>query len=86
MRKYVNSKRREIHDQPGKMVFLKLQPYKFQNLAKKPNEKLSPRFYRPYQIIKVGVVKWANPPPCENMWEDYFEICNNFPSSTLSIR
>jgi hypothetical protein len=37
----------------GDFVYLKLQPYRLKSLAKKINEKLSPRFYCPYKISKV---------------------------------
>ena len=48
-------------------MFLKFQPYKMHSLACKMNEKLSPRFYRPYHILdKLGPVAYclALPPSC----------------------
>ena len=39
----------------GDWVFLKFQPYRMRSLARKPNEKLSPKFYEPYQIIEKVV-------------------------------
>lgn len=50
MKKYANTKRREVQFVPSDVVFLKLQPYRFRNLTKRPNEKLSPKFYRPHTI------------------------------------
>lgn len=38
--------------QAGDWVFLKIQPYKFKSLAKKPNEKISPSFCGVYQIAE----------------------------------
>jgi hypothetical protein len=41
------------------MVYLKIQPYKLQKLAKRFNQKLSPRYYGPYEILeRVGVVAY----------------------------
>ncbi|KAJ1387433.1 Retrotransposable element Tf2 [Sesbania bispinosa] len=45
MRKYADKHRRDIHFEEGDWVYLKLQPYRLRSLAKKINEKLSPRFY-----------------------------------------
>lgn len=47
-----NKHRREVTYQVGDWVFLKIQPYRFKSLAKRPNEKLSPRFYGPYQVLE----------------------------------
>lgn len=59
MRKYANNHRRELIFQEGDWVFLKLQPYRMRSLARKPNEKLSPRFYGPYKVIqKIGEVAY----------------------------
>ncbi|RDY07162.1 hypothetical protein CR513_08762, partial [Mucuna pruriens] len=45
MRRYANDHRRE--------------PYKMQSLAKRPNEKLSPRFYGPYRVQqRIGEVAY----------------------------
>ena len=46
-------------------MFLKMQPYKFRFLALRPNEKLSPSYYRPYEIVeKIGAIAYhLSPPP-----------------------
>lgn len=36
----------------GDVVYLKSQPYKFKKLAKRVNQKLSPRFYGPYEFTE----------------------------------
>nr|ACY01928.1 hypothetical protein [Beta vulgaris] len=51
--------RRAVHFEPGAMVYLKIQPYRHQSLAKKRNEKLAPRFYGPFSVLKrIGQVAY----------------------------
>ncbi|MCI33338.1 hypothetical protein A2U01_0054555, partial [Trifolium medium] len=43
----------------GDMVYLKIAPYKLKKLAKRVNQKLSPRYYGPYEVIKrIGKVAY----------------------------
>jgi hypothetical protein len=59
MRVQANKHRREVEYQVGDMVYLKIQPYKLQKLAKRFNQKLSPRYYGPYEILeRVGAVAY----------------------------
>ncbi|KAI5387964.1 hypothetical protein KIW84_073887 [Lathyrus oleraceus] len=59
MRNQANKHRREVEHEVGDMVFLKIQPYKLKKLAKRLNQKLSPRFYGPYEVIqKIGAVAY----------------------------
>ena len=51
MRTYADKKRREIEFEVGERVYLKLQPYRLRSLAKRINQKLSPRYYGPYEIV-----------------------------------
>lgn len=54
-----DKKRHDVNFTVGDMVYLKLQPYRQQSLAKRVYEKLSPRFYGPYAIVqKVGTVAY----------------------------
>ncbi|GKB89285.1 ty3-gypsy retrotransposon protein [Tanacetum coccineum] len=59
MRNQANTKRREQSFQEGDYVFVSIQPYRQKTLAKRRYEKLSPRFYGPYRILrKVGLVAY----------------------------
>lgn len=59
MRNQANKHRREVEYEVGDMVFLKIQPYKLKKLTKKVNQKLSPRFYGPYEILqKLGAIAY----------------------------
>ena len=53
MRTQANKHRREVSYIVGAWVYLKIQPYRLKSLAKRINEKLSPRFYGLYKIIKI---------------------------------
>jgi len=44
----------------GEEVFLRLQPYRQVSVSKIINQKLAPRYYRPFKIIqKVGIVAYT---------------------------
>jgi len=43
----------------GDTTYIKISPYKLKSLAKKMNEKLSPRYYGPYKIAEcIGEVTY----------------------------
>lgn len=44
--------RREEAFEVGDLVCLKLQPYRQKFIAKRPDEKLSARFYGPFSVLK----------------------------------
>ena len=69
MRAYANKHCRDVNLVVDDWVYLKLQPYRLKSLAKKLNEKLSPRFDGPYQISKViGKVAYQlNLPPASKV-------------------
>ena len=50
MKSQADKRRREVEYEKGDLVYLKLKPYMFKSLAKKPNEKLAPRYYGPFAI------------------------------------
>ena len=45
MKLLADKHRRELTFEVGDWVYLKIQPYRLKSLAKKRNEKLSPRFF-----------------------------------------
>ena len=57
MQSQADKHRRELELEVGEKVFLKIQPYKLKSLAKRQNQKLSPRYYGPFEVLeKVGSV------------------------------
>ena len=61
----------------GGFVYLRLQPYRQSSLKKKGAEKLKPRFYGPYKIIrKVGEVAYELELPPERNIHNVFHVSN----------
>lgn len=59
MKKQEDKKRTDVQIEEGTFVFLKLQPYRQQSLARRPYEKLAPRFYGSFEVLKtIGKVAY----------------------------
>ena len=75
MKKFVDVKRREVSLEVGNLVFVKLQPYRLRTLAKRPNEKLSPRYYGPYKVVeRLGAVAYKLELPSYSKIHPVFHI------------
>ena len=61
----------------GDFIYLRLQPYRQSSLKKKGAEKLQPRFYGPYKIIrKVEEVAYELELPPESKIHNVFHVSN----------
>ena len=59
MKQRADTRRREVDFEVGDKVLVKLRPYRQRSMAKRINEKLSARFYGPFEILaKVGRVAY----------------------------
>ena len=67
MKVQADTKRQDVSFEVGDLVLLKLRPYQQQSLTCRVNEKLSPRFYCPFEILaKVGHVAYHLQLPAES--------------------
>ena len=74
---YVDRHRVERSFEVGDLVYLWLQLYRQSSLKKKGTEKLKPRFYGPYRIIrKVGEVAYELELPQERKIHNVFYVSN----------
>ena len=78
MKQQVDQHCSEINFEVGDQVFLRLQPYKPISMKqKKRNNKLSPRYYKPYQIMqKIGSVSYKlELPPTTKIHPVFHVMC-----------
>ena len=74
---YANRHKVERSFEVGDLVYLRLQHYRQSSLKKKGVEKLKPRVYGPYKLIrKVGDVAYELELPEESKIHDVFHVSN----------
>ena len=75
MKKFANVRRCGVTLEVGDLVFVKLQPYRFHSLAKRHNEKLSPRYYGPDKVLdRIGLVAYKLELPSHSKIHPVFHI------------
>jgi len=59
MQQVADKKRREVIFDIGDLVYLKIHPYRMKSLATRVNQKLSARFYDPFEVVeRIGEVAY----------------------------
>ena len=72
---YADKNRVERSFQEGDLVYLRLQPYKQSSIKKNGTEKLKPRFYGPYKVIKkIGEVAYELELPSHSQIHNVFHV------------
>jgi hypothetical protein len=75
MKKQANQSRSERQFAEGDQVFLRLQPYKQNSLNPNHYQKLAPKFYGPYTILKcVGQVAYQLALPSHSKIHPIFHV------------
>ena len=75
MKLYEDGKKRDVNFEVEDKVYLKLQPYRQNSLAKRTNDKLAARYYGPFRVIqKVGKVAYKLQLPEESRIHPVFHV------------
>lgn len=75
MKQLANKHRTETHFDVGDWVYVKLQPYKQHSLKSHHCQKLSPRYFRPFQVVaRIGLVAYKLKLPTHVCIHDTFHM------------
>ncbi|RVW83267.1 Transposon Tf2-12 polyprotein [Vitis vinifera] len=75
MRSSADAHRRAVQFEVGDFVYIKLCPYRLRSLAKRPNEKLSPRYFGPYKVVQqIGPVAYRLELPSSTTIHPVFHV------------
>ena len=75
MKHHADARRRDVVFSVGDLVYLELCPYRMRSLAQRPNEKLSPRFFGPFKVLRrLGQVAYELELPSSTKVHPVFHV------------
>nr|GEY48135.1 reverse transcriptase [Tanacetum cinerariifolium] len=75
MKSQADAKRRDVEFDVGDLVYLKLRPYLQVSVAKRVNQKLSPRYYVPFAVVEgIGQVAYCLKLPLTSSIHPVFHV------------